>query len=91
MSSIIEKLNYTLQSVGDIQKVLENKKFNMLEIPLGDYASLIETLNRIGSAGQDMYFTVKTKIPQIDSISNTIELEEEQIQITSFDSLSEVA
>ena len=44
MGTLIQKLQYTLDSVDDIQKALEEKGFDMSDVELSRYGDLIRLI-----------------------------------------------
>ena len=49
MGTLAQKLQYTLESVDDIQKALEEKGFDMSDIELSRYGALIRLITSSGS------------------------------------------
>ena len=49
MGTLAQKLQYTLESVDDIQKALEEKGFDMSDIELSRYGALIRLITGSGS------------------------------------------
>ena len=49
MGTLAQKLQYTLESVDDIQKALEEKGFNMSDVELSRYGALIRLITGSGS------------------------------------------
>ena len=49
MGTLAQKLQYTLDSVDDIQKALEEKGFDMSDVELSRYGALIRLITSSGS------------------------------------------
>ena len=49
MGTLAQKLQYTLNSVDDIQKALEEKGFDMSDVELSRYGALIRLITGSGS------------------------------------------
>ena len=49
MGTLAQKLQYTLESVDDIQKALEEKGFDMSDVELSRYGALIRLITSSGS------------------------------------------
>ena len=50
MGTLAQKLQYTLDSIDDIQKALEEKNFDMSDVELSRYGALIRLITGSGSS-----------------------------------------